>query len=103
MELKIRDVQRIINTSFHDHTFDCSVDELFFKFGKPQFQDNTGAEKVNVEFWLTLADGTIFTVYDWKIYRPIQLGEVVTWHIGAHSESDSLKALNFIKSYLKLN
>lgn len=100
---KIRDVNLVVGTSFYGHTFDCSVDDLFFKFWKPQFQDNLGTEKVNVEFWLKLYDDTIFTIYDWKLYRPIQLGEVVTWHIGAHSESDSLKAFNFIKSYLKLN
>lgn len=105
---KIKNVDLIIDTSHYDHTFSCTVEDLFLKLWKPNFQENTGQEKVNVEYWLSLDDYENkrcihFTIYDWKLGKPIELGEVVTWHIGAKSEQESLKALNFIKSYLKIN
>jgi hypothetical protein len=29
------------------------------------------------------------TIYDWKYYRPLSSGEIVTWNIGAMSKSVS--------------
>jgi hypothetical protein len=34
-------------------------------------------------------EGEVFTIYDWKEYRPLQRDEYVTWHIGAKSKSVS--------------
>jgi hypothetical protein len=34
-------------------------------------------------------DGEVFTIYDWKEYRPLKLDEYVVWHIGAKDKSTS--------------
>jgi hypothetical protein len=45
-------------------------------------------------------DGTIFTVYDWKEYRPLEENEMIEWHVGGRSGSDTEKALNEIADAL---
>jgi hypothetical protein len=30
--------------------------------------------------------GGVFTIYDWKEYRPLDLDEVIEFHIGGHSK-----------------
>ncbi len=76
-------------TSFHGVTIRASVDELISAFGDPSFEFNTGEDKVNFEWDMETDEGEVFTIYDWKEYRPLQRDEYVTWHIGAKSKSDS--------------
>ena len=89
-------------TSFHDHTFTATVDDLRNVLGQPKFESNDGQDKCNFDWIMETEDGTIFTVYDWKEYRALQEGEIVEWHIGGKSRSDTEKALTEIIEALNL-
>ena len=75
-------------TSFHGVTIRATVDQLTKAFGEPD-DNNTGEDKVNFVWDMETDEGEVFTIYDWKEYRPIGKDEFVTWHIGAKSKSDS--------------
>jgi hypothetical protein len=87
-------------TSFHGVVIRATVNQLISVFGEPDMEYNTGEDKVNFEWNMETEEGEVFTIYDWKEYRPIGRDEFVTWHIGAGSkavswtaESEILKAL----------
>jgi hypothetical protein len=44
--------------------------------------------------------GEVFTVYDWKYYRPLGEEEMVEWHIGGHSGGVTADALAEITNAL---
>jgi len=87
-------------TSFHGITIRASVDQLTKAFGEPE-NNNTGEDKVNFVWEMETDEGEVFTIYDWKEYRPLQRDEYVTWHIGAKSKSDSNVAEREILKALK--
>ena len=89
-------------TSFHDMTFTATVADLRKILGEPQCEQNDGRDKVNFDWTMETDDGTIFTVYDWKEYRALQEGEIVEWHVGGKSRSDTEKALTEIIEALNL-
>ena len=72
----------ITGTSFFGTTFSASVNQLIETIGQPTIQDNTGEDKTNFEWNMELEDGTVFSIYDWKEYRVIDLDEEIEWHIG---------------------
>ena len=75
-------------TSFYGITIRASVDQLTKAFGEPE-NNNTGEDKVNFVWDMETDEGEVFTIYDWKEYRVLRSDEIVTWHIGAKSKSDS--------------
>ena len=77
------------NTSFYNVTIRASVDQLISAFGDPSMEYNTGEDKVNFEWEMETEDGVVFTIYDWKIYRPLKSDEMIEWHIGAKSRYES--------------
>ncbi len=72
-------------TSFHNSTITASVNELIAALGKPQYQSNDGEDKVNFQWDCETDEGDVFTIYDWKEYRPISKNEQIEWHIGGKS------------------
>ena len=76
-------------TSFQDVTFKASVQQLTNAFGDPAYECNTGEDKVNFEWDMETEEGDVFTIYDWKEYRKLDLDELIERHIGAHSKSVS--------------
>ena len=80
------------NTSFHGVTFRASVNQIISAFGEPTIQDNTGEDKVNFEWDMETEDGEVFTIYDWKEYRKLNLDQKVEWHIGAKGRLTSITA-----------
>ena len=72
-------------TSFHDVVIKASVNHLISVLGEPSYQNNTGDDKVNFEWDCETEDGDVFTIYDWKEYRPISKDEQIEWHIGGNS------------------
>jgi len=74
-------------TSFHGVVIRATVNQLISAFGEPSMEYNTGEDKVNFEWEMETNIGEVFTIYDWKEYRPIGRDEYVTWHIGANSKS----------------
>ncbi len=87
-------------TSFHDTTFFASVSDLRKILGEPYSEQNDGSDKCNFDWTMETEDGTIFTVYDWKEYRPLEENEMIEWHVGGRSGADTEKALNEIADAL---
>lgn len=87
-------------TSFFRHTFSASVNQLKDIMDEPIWEQNDGSDKVNFEWNMETEDGDIFTVYDWKEYRELDLDETIEWHIGGHNEAVTLKAKMEIESEL---
>lgn len=79
-------------TSFHDTTIDCSVMKLIEILGAPKYVTNDGSDKTNYEWVMETDNGEVFTVYDWKYYRPLFMNEVVEWHIGGKSKAITERA-----------
>lgn len=80
-------------TSFHDTILHCTYNQLVEAIGEPQFADNSGDDKVNFDWICELEDGRVFTIYDWKEYRPIKPNEPIAWHIGGTSKIVTHQAL----------
>ena len=76
-------------TSFQDVTFKASVQDLTRALGEPDYSSNTGEDKFNFEWTLETNEGDVFSIYDWKEYRELDLNEQIEWHIGSHSRSIS--------------
>ena len=79
-------------TSFHSITIKTTLGRLRAAFGDPQCENNYGEDKSNIDYSLETSDGDVFTVYDWKHYRPIGEDEVVNFHIGAHTNHIAFQA-----------
>ncbi len=76
-------------TSFHDVTIRTSINELTKLLGEPSMSDNSGEDKVNVEWEVITEDGTVGTIYDWKEYKRLEGDDVVEFHIGGHTKLDT--------------
>ena len=83
-------------TSFWGSTIDSTVNALKSVLGKPSYVDNGCGDKINFEWILETDNSDVFTVYDWKEYRKLDLDEVVTFHIGGHSKRVTEQALKEI-------
>ena len=89
-------------TSFHNSTVTATVNDLIFIIGKPTYNDNTGQDKVNIEWVLEDENGNVITIYDWKEYRKIGMDEEIVWHIGGMSKeiTDNAKEeIELVMSY----
>ena len=87
-------------TSFHDVVINSSINELTQLLGEPSYTDNSGEDKVNVEWDCELEDGRVVTIYDWKEYRPIGKDETIEFHIGGFSKLDTIDAKLELKSLI---
>jgi hypothetical protein len=94
--------QDITGTSFYGDTVTCSPQLLFDLIGEPQEAGNTGRDKVNYQWVCETDEGDLFTIYDYKEYRPLSNDEQVEWHIGARSSKISRYAKDYIESSLNL-
>jgi hypothetical protein len=81
--MAVKTNQSTNNTSFHGVTFRASVNQITSAFGEPTIHDNTGEDKTNFEWEMETNEGKVFTIYDWKEYRKLDLNEKIVWHIGA--------------------
>jgi len=57
--------------------------------GRPTFDDNTGQDKVNMEWVCESREGFVFTIYDWKEYEPLNEEYEYGFHIGGFSEKQT--------------
>ena len=81
--------QSASGTSFQGVTIFASVQDLTRVLGEPDYSSNTGEDKVNFEWCMETEEGDVFTTYDWKYHRKLDLNETIEWHVGAHSKSVS--------------
>ena len=79
-------------TSFHDVTITTSINDLTRLLGEPTYEDNSGEDKVNVEWICETEKGEVVTIYDWKEYRSIGKDEVIEFHLGGHRKIHTLDA-----------
>ena len=84
-------------TSFHGHEIVATPNQLIEALGKPQFGDNSGWDKTNFDWVCETKDGNVFTVYDWKEYKPLNMDSYYSFHIGAKSGLVGEKALAEIR------
>ena len=72
-------------TSFYNSTIKTTIGELIRVLGEPTYQQNTGDDKVNVEWICERENGDIVTIYDWKEYRSLDINEKIEFHLGGHN------------------
>ena len=99
-KLNYSELNLINRTSFHDVTIKTSINQLTKVLGEPSIQDNTGEDKVNVEWHVITEDGVVGTIYDWKEYRRLDRDDLVKFHIGGFNKSDTLIIKNKLKQLL---
>ena len=91
---KLENLDLINGTSFHGVVINTSIKKLKSILGEPTIQDNTGEDKVNVEWGVITKQGIVGTIYDWKEYRRLGENDIVQFHIGGKTEEDTLKVKN---------
>lgn len=74
-------------TSFHGTTLKATPRQLIDLFPNSYYEENDGRDKINFDFTLETEDGDVFTIYDWKYYRPLDMDEQILWHLGAKRQS----------------
>ena len=74
-------------TSFHDTVIKTTVNKLTKALGKAQIIGNDGKDKVNFDWTCETKNGDIFTIYDWKEYRVLDLDEEIEFHIGGKNRT----------------
>ena len=86
--------KEISGTSFHDTVIGTTVHTLKQILGEPHYSGNDGEDKVNYEWDMETSNGDVFTVYDWKEYRPLDEYEIIEFHIGGMSKAITEQAKN---------
>jgi hypothetical protein len=84
-------------TSFGGHEITATPNQLIDTLGEPQFGCNDGQDKTNFDWVCETADGRVFTVYDWKEYKPLNMDSYYSFHIGAHSGAVAAQAVSEIR------
>ena len=87
-------------TSYWSNNITATVTQLKAILGEPVFCDNDGSDKVNFVWNLESDNGDVFTVYDWKEYRPISEDEIIVWHIGGINGSVTIQAQSEVNAAL---
>lgn len=75
-------------TSYHGVTLRATPNQLLDVLGDPRFYCNSGRDKVNFDWQMQTDGGKVFTVYDWKEYRPLLPDEEICWHVGGFNRED---------------
>ena len=87
-------------TSFHGDTITTTLNTLKALFPESWRGENDGKDRVNVFFTLETEEGKVFTIYDWKEYRPLAGDEPVEFHIGGHSRMTTMDAREELSALL---
>ena len=77
---------KLQSTSFHGTVIITTPNKLIGvadKLGAKYYDQNDGKDKTNFDFEFLTDEGDVFTVYDWKEYRPLGMDEWTEFHIGA--------------------
>ena len=88
-------------TSFYGTTLKATPQQLIDLFPNSYYEQNNGSDKTNFDFTLETESGDVFTIYDWKEYRPLRMDEVVEWHVGAFNGSVSEQGKQEVMALLK--
>jgi hypothetical protein len=97
----LQDTDRINGSSFHHDVVFATPNELRHILGAPIYDVNDGTDKVNIEWYMEMPDGNVFTVYDYKEYRVLHPNEQVEWHIGGHDRFSTHLAKQLLSEALQ--
>lgn len=78
-------------TSFHGVTIRSTINILTDALGHAHYFQNTGEDKVNVEWICETENGDVVTIYDWKEGRTIGVDEEVEFHLGGHNKLSTIE------------
>ena len=87
-------------TSFHFDTVTTTKNMLESVLGEIDYSGDY-EDKVQNEWNMELETGEVFTVYDWKEYRPYSNDDVIEWHIGGHDRIVTSQAKQLIEEKIK--
>lgn len=85
-------------TSYWGDQITATPNQLIELIGKPQWGYNDGTDKTNMDWVCETEGGKVFTIYDWKEYRPLNMDSYYGFHIGAHSKEISNQAWMELKT-----
>lgn len=68
--------------------------------GENTYGWNCGDDKVNMGWDCETKDGDVFTIYDYKTYKPLKMDDVVHWNIGGFSKETTEKGFIEITAML---
>jgi len=97
----LQDPNSTNGTSFHDDIIFATPNEMKHILGEPAYEQNDGSDKVNMEWELEMPDGNVFTVYDYKEYKPLHPNARVEWHIGGHDRFSTHLAKQLLSEALQ--
>ena len=69
----------------------ATYNQLVERFGQP----DGGGDKTTVEWVLKFADGTVATIYDWKVDETPQY--MYNWHIGGKNKTAVIRVTSTFK------
>lgn len=87
-------------TSFHDVKINITPQQLIDLFGEPQYFNNDGKDKTNMDYTLEDEDGNVITIYDWKEYTPLKMDKEYIFNIGGKNYPETSKAKTTILKML---
>ena len=97
----LQEIDRISGSSFHQDVIFATPNELRHILGEPAYEQNDGTDKVNMEWYIQMNDGNMFTVYDYKEYKPLHPNDRVEWHIGGHDRFSTHLAKTLLEEALQ--
>ena len=69
----------------------ATYDQLVERFGQPE----SGGDKTTVEWMLQFEDGTVATIYDWKVDETPTY--MYNWHIGGKNKTAVIRVTSTFK------
>ena len=97
----LQEIDRVSGSSFHQDVIFVTPNELRHILGEPAYEQNDGTDKVNMEWYIQMNDGNMFTVYDYKEYKPLHPNGRVEWHIGGHDRFSTHLAKTLLEEALQ--
>lgn len=88
-------------TSFYGTIVKSSISKLTAILGKPQYMYSDIEDKTQNE-WVLEHKDTIITLYDWKEYRNYTKNEIIEFHIGGNSQTETDEAGTEIQEQLDI-
>ena len=82
-------------TSFHGTIINAIPNQLIKSLGPPTYM-NSGDNKVTMEWVRELDNAEVFTIYDWKYFKTLDMEESIIWNIGGRNKEITDNAKNEI-------
>lgn len=97
----VKPTNEFIGGSFHNTIVQATPSDVILALGKPWAENNNGKDKCNFDWNAKTDCGIGFTVYDWKYYRPLDMDEVVDFHIGGKNRDETETAANKLRAAIE--